>query len=151
MTMAALFLIGGLSCSAESTAVHDAEALTDSAEHGDAGPTTTDAPFEVRAPADSQSPLVATGTACTDINLSCYERYNHYCTEYTNADDATVADVEAQCASVEGTFARGTCPAGMTSGCAQNTASQCRNVWYYNPFSASLIGNGVCPTTLLLP
>jgi hypothetical protein len=129
----------------------DAGAWTDSVEHRDAGPTTPDAPVEARPPADSQSPLVATGIACTDINLSCYERYNYYCTEYANADDATVTDVEAHCASVEGIFARGTCPAGMTSGCAQNTVSPCRNVWYYNPFSASLIGKGICPSTLLLP
>ena len=130
---------------------NDAGAWTDSAEHRDAGPTTPDAPVEAHPAADSQAPLVATGIACTDINLSCYERYNHYCTEYTNADDATISNVEASCASVEGIFARGTCPAGMTSGCAQNTVSPCRNVWYYNPFSASLIGNGLCPSTLLLP
>jgi hypothetical protein len=86
---------------------NDAGAWTDSAEHRDAGPTTPDAPVEAHPAADSQAPLVATGIACTDINLSCYERYNYYCTEYTNADDATVTNVEAHCASVEGIFARG--------------------------------------------
>jgi hypothetical protein len=130
--------------------VQDAGVSTDSADHLDTVAMPPDAPIEAPAP-DAKAPLVATGTACTGINLSCYERYNHYCTEYTNADDATVASVEANCASVEGIFARGTCPAGMSSGCAQNTPSSCRNVWYYYPFDANLIGGSICPKTLLLP
>jgi len=96
------------------------------------------------------SPDLATGMKCTGINLSCYKPDPAsgvpICYEYSNADDAKVAEVTTFCDGMQGTLAHDKCPEGYTAGCVNRDATSCMNVWYW--FPADLLSQ-VCSPIIL--
>ena len=95
---------------------------------------------------------LSTAMKCTDINLSCYNPTPAsgvaICVEYSNADDAKVAEVTTYCDGVQGTLARGKCPPGYTAGCVDHEMVPCQNTWYW--FPPDLLSQ-VCGARLILP
>src|SRR5262245_3493110 len=69
----------------------------------------------------STPPDLATAMKCTDINLSCFlptpPSGVPICYEFSNADDAKVAEEQTFCDGAQGTLARDKCPTGYTGGC----------------------------------
>jgi hypothetical protein len=101
--------------------------------------------------ADAQ-PDLATAMKCTNINLSCYVPTPAsgvpICYEYSNADEAKVAEVTTFCDGAQGTVARDKCPPGYSAGCVNHDVVPCENVWYW--FPPDLLSQ-VCGANLILP
>jgi len=135
---AVVVFLGTSACSSTSGAPSDASQAMDGG-NGDAS--VTDAP-----------PDLTTAMKCTDINLSCYNPTPAsgvpICFEYSNADDAKVAEVTTYCDSVQGTVARDKCPPGYTAGCVDHDMVPCQNTWYW--FPVELLSQ-VCGARLILP
>jgi hypothetical protein len=134
---AAVVFLGTSACSSPSGGPSDAS-------QGDGG--------NGDAPATDVPPDLATAMKCTDINLSCYSPTPAsgvpICREYSNADEAQVAEVTTFCESVQGTLAREPCPTGYSAGCVDHDMVPCLNTWYW--FPADLLSQ-VCGARLILP
>jgi hypothetical protein len=97
-------------------------------------------------------PDLATAMKCTDINLSCYlptpPSGVPICYEFSNADDAKVAEEQSFCDGAQGTLAHGGCPTGYSGGCVHHEMTPCENVWYWFPID---LLTQVCGSDLILP
>jgi hypothetical protein len=135
---AAVVFLGTSACSSPSGAPSDASQAMDG---GNGDGSATDA-----------RPDLTTAMKCTDINLSCYSPTPAsgvpICFEYSNADDAKVAEVTTYCDGVQGTVARGTCPPGYSGGCVDHGMMPCQNTWYWFPLD---LLTQVCGSRLILP
>jgi hypothetical protein len=132
---AVVVVLGTAACSSTSGTPSDASQAMDGA-NGDA----------------SAQPDLATAMKCTDINLSCYVPTPPsgvpICYEFSNADDAKVAEEQAFCDGAQGTLARDKCPTGYTGGCVHHEMTPCENVWYWFPLD---LLTQVCGADLILP
>jgi hypothetical protein len=144
VSLLSMLLIGLCRCSGKGEGPIDSGQASDGPTDGDAA----SIPADAAQPTDV-GPVVATGTACTDINLSCNRPEYPDCIEFSNADDAKVAEVQAYCATVQGILARGACPAEKVAGCAHHETTPCEDVWYYAGTPEFI--RQFCPDTLILP
>jgi hypothetical protein len=136
---AIVVFLGAAACSSTGGAPSDASQAMDGGNDGDAS--VTDAP-----------PDLATAMKCTGINLSCYDPTPAsgvpICYEYSNADDAKVAEVTTFCDGFQGTLAHDKCPSGYSAGCVARDTTSCQNTWYW--FPPDLLSQ-VCGPNLILP
>ena len=135
---AVIVALGTAACSSTGGAPNDASQAMDG---GNGDTSAADAP-----------PDLTTAMKCTNINLSCYVPSPAsgvpICYEFSNADDAKVAEEQTFCDGAQGTLAHAGCPTGYSGGCVHHDMTPCENVWYWFPVD---LLTQVCGADLILP